>query len=183
MDGHHLILGELRDFVTGKTLPDTHDERYRQKLARFLVEQRGFARTELKPRRFIRLDIDGRQEPAVVDLAVEIDGRCGMIIKYGPGSLVTRHRPALAASRLLMPYQVPWVVVTNGEDADVLDGASGDVLGSGLAAIPARDEVARRLAAMALEPISEKRRRGEARILYCYDIDGRCPCDGPLCEI
>ncbi len=183
MNGHHLILGELRDFITGKTLPDTHDERYRQKLARFLVEQRGFARQEIKTRRFITLNIDGRQEPAVVDLAVEIEGRCGMIVKYGPGSLVTRYRPALAASRLLAPYQIPWVVVTNGEEADILDGASGDLLGSGLAAIPPRDEVARTLASMAYNPISEKRRQGEARILYCYEIDGRCPCDGPLCEI
>ncbi len=183
MNGHHLILGELQDFVTGKTLPDTHDERYRQKLARFLVERRGFARSELRPRRVIPLDIDGRREPAVVDLAVQIDGRWVMIVKYGPGSLVTRHRPALAASRLLAPYQIPWVVVTNGEDADVLDGADGRVLGSGLAAVPAREEVVRRLAAMDRTRISEKRRRGEARILYCYDIDGRCPCDGPPCEI
>jgi hypothetical protein len=183
VNGHHLILGELRDFVTGKTLPDTHDERYRQKLARFLLEQRGFARQEIKPRRFIRLNIDGREEPAVVDLAVEIEGRCGLIVKYGPGSLVTRHRPALAASRLLVPYQIPWVVVTNGEDADVLDGASGDLLGSGMAAIPHREKVFQKLEAIEFRPIPEKRRQGEARILYCFDIDGRCPCDGPLCEI
>ena len=32
MDGHHLILGELTDLITGETLTDTHDERYRQKL-------------------------------------------------------------------------------------------------------------------------------------------------------
>ncbi len=183
MNVHHLILGKLQDYITGKTLPDTHDERYRQKLARFLVERRGFARSELRPRRFIRLDIDGRQEPAVVDLAVEVESRIAMIVKYGPGSLITRHRPALAASRLLAPYQIPWVVVTNGEDADVLDGAGGKVLGSGLAAIPSRDEVLHRLADMDFKALSEKRRRGEARILYCYDIDGRCPCDGPLCEI
>ena len=183
MSGHHLILGELRDFITGKMLPDTHDERYRQKLARFLVEQRGFARQDLKPRRFIHLDIDGQKEPVVVDLAVVIAGRHGMIVKYGPGSLVTRHRPALAASRLLAPYQIPWVVVTNGEDADILDGASGDVLGSGLAAVPCHDEVQQKMMSMAFAPVSEKRRQAEARILYCYEIDGRCPCDGPLCEI
>lgn len=183
MNGHHLILGELRDFITGKTLTDTHDERYRQKLARFLVQQRGFARQELKPRQFIRLNIDGRQEPAVVDLAVEIEGRVGMIVKYGPGSLVTRYRPALAASRLLRSYQIPFVVVTNGEDADVLDGFSGDLLGSGLDAIPQRDDVQKKLTATNATGIPDKRLQAEARILYCFEIDGRCPCDGPLCEI
>jgi hypothetical protein len=183
MNGHHLILGELRDFVTGKTLTDTHDERYRQKLARFLVQRQGFAKKELKTRRFIRLNIDGRQEPAVVDLVVEIQGRVAMILKYGPGSLVTRYRPALAASRLLAHYQIPYVVVTNGEDADILDGASGHLLGSGLEAIPHRDEVLKKIAATEFSPIPENRLQGEARILYCFEIEGRCPCDGPLCEI
>ncbi len=29
MGEHHLILGELVDFITGKTIKDTHDERYK----------------------------------------------------------------------------------------------------------------------------------------------------------
>ena len=40
MNGHHLILGELDDFVTGQRLADTHDERYRQRLSRLLVEEK-----------------------------------------------------------------------------------------------------------------------------------------------
>ena len=54
-----------------------------------------------------------------------------MIVKYAPGSLVTRHRPALAASRLIAPYQVPVVVVTNGKDTNILDGSTGKVTGYG----------------------------------------------------
>ncbi len=30
---HHLILGELTDYLTEETLADTHDERLRQKLS------------------------------------------------------------------------------------------------------------------------------------------------------
>ena len=42
MAGHHLILGEITDFITGKTIEDTHDERYRQKIAKFLVNEKGY---------------------------------------------------------------------------------------------------------------------------------------------
>ncbi|MCK7466807.1 MAG: hypothetical protein MZU91_00755 [Desulfosudis oleivorans] len=42
MAGHHLILGKLTDFLTGEILDDTLDERYRQKIARWLVEQKGY---------------------------------------------------------------------------------------------------------------------------------------------
>ena len=47
--GHHLILGELIDFITGETIQDTHDERYRQKLARLLVEHKGYVKKEIEP--------------------------------------------------------------------------------------------------------------------------------------
>ena len=42
MQGHHLILGELVDFISGKIIKDTHDERYRQKLAHLLVNRKGY---------------------------------------------------------------------------------------------------------------------------------------------
>ena len=45
MNGHHLILGELTDTITRETLADTHDERQRQKLARLLVEKKGYRRS------------------------------------------------------------------------------------------------------------------------------------------
>ena len=49
MQGHHLILGELVDFITGETIRDTHDERFRQNLARMLVNQKGFMKKRSNP--------------------------------------------------------------------------------------------------------------------------------------
>ena len=40
MGNHHLILGELTDYLTGEPLTDTHDERLRQELAKWLVEKK-----------------------------------------------------------------------------------------------------------------------------------------------
>jgi len=50
VNGRHLILGELTDVITGRTLPDTHDERYRQKIARLLLEEKGYSRSAPPPR-------------------------------------------------------------------------------------------------------------------------------------
>lgn len=46
--GHHFVDGTLRDDLTGDELPDTDDERFRQALAKLLVEERGFAKEELE---------------------------------------------------------------------------------------------------------------------------------------
>ncbi|MDF1594208.1 MAG: type I restriction enzyme HsdR N-terminal domain-containing protein [Desulfobacterales bacterium] len=184
MDGHHLILGKLTDFITGEILNDTHDERYRQKLAHLLVENKGYAKTDIIPRCEL-LVAAGKDKRALikVDFKVTLSGRACMIIKYGPGSLVTRQRPSLAASRLMESYQIPFVVVTNGESADILAGDSGKVISSGLDAIPSRTELGDMTANAPFGSISSLRTEMESRILYAYEVDGCCPCDDSVCRL
>ncbi len=183
MNGHHLILGELVDFITGEAISDTHDERHRQSLARLLVNGKGFDRNEIQTR-FELLTRAGVNRAIVpVDFVISLSGRVCMIVKYGPGSLVTRHRSALAASRLVADYQIPVAVVTNGEQADVLEGPTGEVMRRGLEAIPDRVELLRVMADAAFKPITKKRAEMESRILYCFEIDGSCPCDDTICRL
>jgi len=181
MEGHHLILGELVDAVTGRILPDTHDERYRQKLAKFLMDTKGYSRTDIQSRCSLQVKAGDNCAIVKVDMAITVADRICMIIKYGPGSLVTRHRPALAASRLLASYQIPVVVVTNGEDADILDGHTGEVIGNGMESIPTRPELVACCAAFPFALIAEARAEIESRIVYAYEVDGACPCDDSIC--
>lgn len=97
-----------------------------------------------------------------------------MVIKYGPGSLVTRRRPALAVSRLVAGYQTPVVVVTNGEDAEVISGLTGNVISHGLDSIPSKSELLSIAEHADFTPISEKQAMMEARIVYAFEIDGSC---------
>lgn len=181
--GHHLILGQLTDFLSGEMIDDTHDERYRQRLARLLVEKKGFARHEITSQKALQVRAGANKAIIRLDFFLTVENRIHMIIKYGPGSLVTRHRPALAAARLLAPYQIPLVVVTNGEDADILAGKSGKVLASGLAAIPSRQDLVAHTAEAVFDPIENGQASIESRILYAYEVDGSCPCDETICRL
>lgn len=183
MDGHHLILGELNDFISGEMLADTHDERYRQKIARFLVADKGYSKADIHPRNPMIVAAGNRRGRLMLDFAVTVDDRKAMVIKYGPGSLVTRYRPTLAISRLVAAYQIPFVVVTNGESADILDGETGKLIGSGFDRVPDRKNLVQRLKRAKFSPISAKRAEMEARIVYAFEIDGGCPCDDTACRI
>ncbi len=183
MGGHHLILGELGDFISGEMLTDTHDERYRQKIARFLVVEKGYSKADIHPRNLMMVAAGNRKGRLMLDFAVTVDERTAMVIKYGPGSLVTRYRPTLAISRLMVPYQIPVVVVTNGESADILDGETGKLIGSGFDRVPDRKNLLQRLKRAKFSPISSKRAEMEARIVYAFEIDGGCPCDDTACRI
>jgi len=174
----HLILGELTDVITGRTLPDTHDERYRQKIARLLLEEKGYSRSEISPGEQIAVRAGDAEATVRIDYVIRLSGRTGMLVRYGPGSVVSRQRPALAASRLVAPYQVPVVVVTNGEEADVMDGHSGTVTGQGFPAIPSRQALDAVLSHTDLRPIPAKRAEVEQRLLYTYDVLDACAC-GP----
>jgi hypothetical protein len=183
MEGHHLILGRLKDFLTGEELEETHDEQYRQKIARLLVRSKGFSRDEIKPRHQLEVRVGENRAKVPVDFLVSLDGRIIMLIKYGPGSLVTRERSALAASRLVAEYQIPWVVVTNGEDAHILDGHTGKLVSTGLQEIPGKASVVNFDPALENHPLSSKRVEMEARLLYVYEVDGACPCDTTICRL
>jgi hypothetical protein len=183
MNGHHLIMGELHDFITGETRVDTHDERYRQKIARILVTEKGYAKADIRPHTPLIVNADNRRGRLWIDFTVKVDDLIAMVVKYGPGSLVTRHRPALGVSRLVANYQVPVVVVTNGEAADILDGKTGKLTASGLEGIPSRTDLMRAIRRTGFAPISPKRAEMEARIVYVFEIDGGCPCDDTACRI
>ncbi|VAW38061.1 hypothetical protein MNBD_DELTA04-191 [hydrothermal vent metagenome] len=173
---HHIVYGTLVDFLTGAELPDTDDERYRQQLARFMVEEKGFAREELEPRLFIETTFNRQYVKSTIELTVRVADRRIMIIRYAPGSLVTRERPAIAAARILDPdYRIPLAVVTNCREAETLDTLTGKVLTTGMAGIPDRNRVAGMVNELVFEPFADKKRREkEARILNAYDLEVCC---------
>ena len=183
MSGHHLILGEMVDYLTGESIADTHDERYRQALATLLVETKGYGKSDILPRRKLLVAAGDKCAQIQIDITVVLDDTIAMILRYGPGSLVTRHRPAIAASRVLAAYQIPIVVVTNGIDADVIHGKTGSILSKGLDSIPDRQSLLDRCRVHTNEPISPERANAEQRILYAYDVDDSCPCDDTICKL
>ena len=170
----YLILGEIEDYITGKTVKDTHDERYRQKLARLLVNDKGYQKKDIKTGCELHVKAGDKSAILIIDFMVTLSGKICMIIKYAPGSLVTRRRTVLAASRLVADYQVPFVVVTNGEDAEVIDGSTGDVISNGLDSIPSKPEIIKNTDDKDFKEISAKQVTMESRIIYALEVDGSC---------
>ncbi len=173
---HHLIYGQLKDYLTGETLVDTDDERYRQQITKIMVEEKGYKKEELEPRCFIETLFNRHFVRSTIELSITIVGRRFMIIRYGPGSLVSRERSAIAAARVLdNRYRIPLAVVTNGRDAELIDTNSGKILGNGLEAIPDRDEAKELVADLSfLPPLEEERRQRELRVLNAFDLERCC---------
>ena len=173
---HHLIYGTLEDYLTGEELTDTDDERIRQALSRMMVEEKGYAKQNLEARRKIETLFSRCFVTSTIELTVLQNDLRFMIIRYGPGSLVSRERAAIAAARVLFPdHSIPLAVVTNGQDAELLDTRTGKILGYGLQSIPDCEEARSLVGKLEFLPPPEgKKRERELRILNAFDVERCC---------
>lgn len=157
------------DFITGESVPNTGAEANRQRLERYLVEQKGYRRQDLLVDAPIQVVIEGQAYRSTVDLVIRIDHRPLIAIKCAAGSLGSREREILSAARLFSDSPLPLAVVSDGSAAMVLDTVTGKKKGEGLSAIPARAEAVDLARAERLTPIAPDRLVREQLVFRSYD--------------
>lgn len=180
---HHLVMGQLKDFLTGRVVADTHDERYRQKIAKLLVQDKGFDKKDIVANTKIKVTTGDKNAELKLDFMINYSGRLCVIIKYAPGSLVSRRLSTLALSRVVCAYQIPIVVFANGEDAEIIDGNTGEVIATGLSSIPGKTELMQIYSNHVFDLIDPAVFEKASRIVYACEVDGACPCDSDICII
>lgn len=160
------VEGTLIDFVTGEEVADTFVERIRQWTERFLVENKNYSKGDI--------EVGSESVKLKADLIVRVGDKRVIIIKCIYGSLVAGERLVLSYARLFDSYQIPFAVITNGEDAEVLDTISGEVIGSGLEAIPSKDDL--NIKEIKFTELPEDRTVKEKRILDAFESINEMTC-------
>jgi hypothetical protein len=159
----------LTDCLTGLEIPFSNRDNIRQKALRFLLEERGYRKEDLRVDREVLFDLEGQQACSPVDIAVTIGGKTLILWKCSSGSLVSRERQIIASARLLEEYVVPFAVVTNGEDLELLDAVSEKVKGCGFQSVPSRQELLSSLEGLVFRRMKSRKIIYEQRILHTYD--------------
>jgi hypothetical protein len=160
---------KLTDCLTGGEIPFTNRDNIRQKILKFLLEEKGYRKEDFRADSEIRFVLDGQEFVSLVDISVRLGGRTMMVWKCASGSLVSRERQIIASARLFEDYIVPFAAVTNGADLELLDSISEKVVGSGFGCVPSRAELAGDIEGAAFMPVKGKKIVNEQRILYTYD--------------
>ena len=160
----------LTDFITGKSVPNIGSEENRQQVERFLVEKKGFDRTDIEVDADIHLTIDGDDYRSHIDLVISVGGTRAMAIKSAAGSLDSWKREIVSAARLLARHQLPAAVVSDGNTAIVIDTLTGTDIGFGMEAIPSKEKVRTLIHSSGLHPLPQERLRKEMLIFRTYDM-------------
>ncbi|TWI66034.1 hypothetical protein LZ24_02945 [Desulfobotulus alkaliphilus] len=177
MGKHHLVLGSMQDILSGETIEDNHDNRYRQKLAARLLEA-GYKRQEIRSNIPLILKCDEKRARIHLDFLVKPHGKAALLVRYGPGSIVTRRTPGRAAALLM---DAALLLATNGEDAELLETRTGTLLSLGLDKIPPPDSLPP--AHTCEQPLTPDMQERCHRILYAFEVNDACPCDDAVCHL
>ena len=159
----------MKDYITGKEIPDIGSEANRQVMERFLVEEKDFLKDDIEVSLPIAFEIDGENYQSRVDLVVCVGSRRLMAIKCAAGSLGSREREILAAARIADIYQIPFAIVTDGKTAILLDTLSGKKISEGLQKIPSKRKLLAYVKTAAFLPFPKERLRPEKLIFRTYD--------------
>jgi len=157
------------DFITGKTVLNVGTEEIRQRLEKYLVEEKGFGKEDICVDADIEIQIDADHYSSHLDLVVSVENKSVMVIKCAAGSLESREREVISAARIFETAAIPYAVVSDSKTAVVYDTVSGKKIGEGLDLIPARSEAARILSGFSRMEISDKKREKEKIIFRSYD--------------
>ena len=146
----------------------------RKMISYLLVEKKGYLPEDIEKKVVFEVNLGQETAYSSVDFLVSVEGKKAMVIKCAAGSLSSRERQAVAAARLLGSPPVPIAVVADPVNAEVLDVATGKVMGEGFGAIPIKDQMIQILSRTELKPLSLERLEKETRILLAFDAIRCC---------
>ncbi len=161
----------LVDYITGKTVPNAGPEGSRQMFERILVEQKGYAREDIRVDEPITVMFQEKEYRSTIDLVVFLKDKAVMVIRCVAGSLGSYEREILAGARLLCDYQVPFSVSTNGRDALVREVVTGAKHGQGIDAVPSKQELLDSMDTLEFPGFPKEKKEREMIIFRSYNLD------------
>ncbi len=162
----------IDDFITGEPLPNIGSEENRQAVERFLVEEKGWDKSEIIVDADIEVVFKGEPYKSTVDLVASVGNTRFMAFKCVAGSIETWEREILAAARVFeKDYQIPYCVVCDGKNALVIETVTGKRVGDSKESVFSRADAERLMKNATLAPLAEKRREKEQIIFRSYDLE------------
>lgn len=174
---------ERKQLIESHLAEEGHFEKVRltyvqRKVVDFLLTQKGYLPDDVEIDREFSVALSDVTITVKADVSLVLNGRRVMVITCAVNSLESWERHAAAFCRVVESYQIPYAVVTDGEEARMIDAIQGRVISEGIGSIPTRGEAVDLIGHIDFTPCPEGRCEREKRILYAFDAI-RCPFDYP----
>jgi len=141
MEEEEVSRGYIKDYVTGKLLPDTPEERVRQKIEHLLVDELGYEKFEIDVEKEMEVSIGRRKLSPRADLVVRVGILPVMVIETkAPEEDITIYRDQAKSYAKVHKPSVPIVVLTNCTDTEVWNVLDDKLIAQSISGILPRDK-------------------------------------------
>lgn len=144
-----------------------------------LITVKGYEEADIEKDREFRVLLDDMTETVSADYIISLEGKRFIVIKCSPGALESRERHLVSFARVVDAYQIPFAMVTDGNDARLLDTLTGKIAGQGLNSLPHRSEAVDLIKSLQFIPYPRERLDREKRILLAFEV---IKCTQESCE-
>lgn len=166
-----MILDQVTDYITGKEIDNVGAEASRQIFEKFLVETKGYAKSDILVDVPLTVQFKGEDYPSVIDLIVSVEDRPFMAITCVAGSIGSYEREILAGARLIYDHIVPFAVSTDARNAIIKDACTGKTIGQGLDAIPDHSQAQAQLKKIEATHLDPDKKSGEMIIYRSFNLE------------
>lgn len=166
-----MILDQVTDYITGKEIDNVGAETSRQIFEKFLVETKGYAKSDILVDVPLTVQFKGEDYPSVIDLIVNVEDRPFMAITCVAGSIGSYEREILAGARLVYDHIVPFAVSTDARNTIIKDARTGKTIGQGLDAIPDHSQARAQLEKIEATPLDPDKKSGEMIIYRSFNLE------------
>jgi hypothetical protein len=161
----------VTDYITGKLVKNIGPEASRQIFEKFLVKDKGWAKTDIKVDEKIIVQFNRKDYISKIDLMVFCKDKAFMAITCVAGSIGSYEREILAGARLIYDYQIPFAVSTDARDAVIMDTITGKKQGKTLDAIFSKKQAQKIFKSLAFQTFDPDRKEREMIIYRSFNIE------------
>lgn len=161
----------IKDYITGKAVRNAGPEASRQIFEKFLVQDKGYAKKDIKVDEKLIVQFQGQDYVSSIDLIVFCGHKALMAVTCVAGSIGSYEREILAGARLIYDYQIPFAVSTDARDAVVMDTISGKTVAHGLGALPSKKQALKLTETIDYKRFDKNRKEREMIIYRSFNLE------------
>ena len=146
----------------------------KQKVWDLLIKEKQFKIEEIETDPEFRVTLGNREITVSVDFVVNLSSASFMVIQCKAASIESWERYVTSFARVVKDYQIPYAVVTDGENARIIDVLAGKLIGEGLGELFNQQEALNKMKDFKKIPCPVNRLEKEKRIVYAFE-GIKCP--------
>lgn len=146
----------------------------KQQVWEILIKEKGYNSDEIEIDPVFNLILSNCEAPVSIDFIINLDKISFMVIRSVPTAIESWERYIVAFAKAIKDYQIPYAVVTDGENARIFDVLTGTVISESIRGLFSRQEALIKIKYFKKIPCPVNRLEKEKRIIYAFE-GIKCP--------